>query len=58
MNLELKLLRQVRLVKFWFKILSMNDTNPVNVVYNLLLRDSEQNNHVENWVTILKEMLE
>ena len=54
----LKLLRQVRLVKFWFKILNMNDTNPVKVVYNLLLRDSEQNNNVKNWVTLSKEMLE
>ena len=54
----LSLLRKIRIIKFWLKILNMNDTHPVKLIYNLLLRDSNQNAKVKNWVTLLKEMLE
>ena len=55
---SLATIRQLRIVKFWLKILNMNDKNPVKIVYNLLLKDFNENVNVKNWVAFLKEMLD
>jgi len=50
--------RQKRIVKYWLKILSLNENNPVKIVYKLLLKDIEENVNRTNWASLLKSMLE
>ena len=31
----LRIVRQIRILKYWFKILKMQDTNPIKIIYKL-----------------------
>ena len=54
----LDITRKVRIVKYWFKILSLKDTNPVKITYKQLVKDLEEDNSVTNWASLLKRLLE
>ena len=49
--------RKVRVVKFWLKILSLSDQNPVKKMYNVLLSDIAFNNRVVNWASLVRDLL-
>ena len=48
----LKNIRLKRILKFRLKIIDMPENNPVKIVYNLLVKDSQENN-TENWVSLV-----
>lgn len=50
--------RKIRILKYWFKIVNMKDTNPVKITYNQLVRDLEEDSSVTNWASLLKQLLE
>ena len=49
--------RLVRIVKYWFKILRLNTNNPVRIIYDLLLNDSNDNSLHNNWASYLRDVL-
>ena len=53
----LKLNRYLRIFKYWLKILSLPDNNPVKAVYKLLKNDLESQPDTINWVALLVKML-
>ena len=53
----LKLRRYLRIFKYWLKILSLPDANPVKVVYNTLVEDVNLNPQTTNWVSLLQKIL-
>ena len=52
------IIRQLRILKYWFKILNMHDKNPIKIIYKLLVSDLEVNVGTQNWVSLLKDMLD
>ena len=52
----LKCIRLKRILKFWLKIINLPNENPVKIVYNLLLKDSQGNN-VVNWASLVRDLL-
>ena len=55
-SLPLKKDRLIRIMKFWLKILSMEENNPVKIVYNLLYQDATRINQI-NWISLVKDTL-
>ena len=49
--------RYTRILKYWFKLLSLDDTNTVKVIYNLLLKDASDNASTTNWASLLRDLL-
>ena len=50
--------RLQRILKFWFKILRLKDSNPVKIIYNTLVKDMEDIENVTNWASLLKGLLD
>ena len=50
-------LRLIRIMKYWLKILDLNDSNPVKIMYQRLIKDSEETEQVTNWASLLKDTL-
>ena len=53
----LKLRRLLRIYKYWIKILSLPNSNPVRIVYNTLVEDNNSSPQTVNWVSLLKKVL-
>ena len=53
----LKLNRKLRIFKYWLKILSLPENNPVKAVYNMLRNDLDLQPDTLNWVALLIKML-
>ena len=53
----LSITRQIRLIKYWLRITKMSNKNPVKIVYNELMKIQESNENVQNWTSLLKDLL-
>ena len=49
--------RLKRILNYWLKIINLDDTNPVKIVYNLLIQDAHENPNLTNWASLLRNML-
>ena len=49
--------RVIRVIKYWLKILKLDCTNPVKIVYDILCNDCAQDNLLINWVSGVKHIL-
>ena len=49
--------RLKRILNYWLKIITLNDSNPVKIIYKLLLKDTQDNANITNWVSLLRNML-
>ena len=56
-RLELRTLRLYRIVKYWFKILSMPERKYVSIMYNTMINDLEVNPNKNNWASLLRDLL-
>ena len=50
--------RNIRIIKYWLKIISSPDTSLINLVYKQLKQETENNVDVRNWATTVKHILE
>ena len=53
----LKADRLPRIIKYWLRILHLQDDNPVKIIYKLLLSDINENNNIINWASLVKKEL-
>ena len=51
-------MRELRILKYWFKIIKLNNNNPVKIIYNLLVRELNVNENVKNWASLFKDLLD
>ena len=54
----LNIVRKTRIVKFWLKILKLENSNPVKVVYKMLCQHTDDDDSIVNWASLLKNMLD
>ena len=49
--------RYISIIRYWFKIVSMNDNKYAKCIYNMLLEDMRQNPDKTNWASSVKHLL-
>ena len=49
--------RKIRVIKYWLKILSLSDQNPVKQMYNVLLSELSTNDRTVNWASLVRDLL-
>ena len=49
--------RKIRVVKYWLKILELNNDNPVRNIYDSLLLDLNANGNITNWTSLVRDLL-
>ena len=57
-RVDLKTLRFVAVIKFWFKILTCENTKYITSVYKMMLNDLELHPNKSNWASSVKYLLE
>ena len=50
--------RKLRILKYWLKIVNSDDNNLTKIVYKNLLLDATSQTKCENWVSLVKNLLE
>ena len=50
--------RKLRIIKYWLKIVNSDDNNLTKIVYKNLLLDATSQTECENWVSLVKYLLE
>ena len=53
----LSLKRTERIINYWFKILNLENSNPIKKMYNILLDDVNEGLSTSNWVYLIKDLL-
>ena len=55
-RIDLKTIRIYKAVKFWLKILGVNERKYINVVYKLMLSDLTLHPNQTNWASLMRDI--
>ena len=50
-------IRCLRIIKYWLKVITLEQTSPVKKIYDTLLSDYNNNNGINNWASGVRDVL-
>ena len=59
-RIPLKIIRKINMIRYWIRIIKLNDNSTVKIVYNMLKNDANNNMNYNghNWASEIKNILE
>ena len=53
-----KVVRVINVLKYWLKVVQLDDTNYVNIVYNVMYKDPAIKQNSKSWATSVRHLLQ
>ena len=57
-SIRYRILVYINMIRYWIKVVNMNDNKYVTMVYNMLLNDLQINENKKSWVSGIKNTLQ